>query len=129
MTKPLSSRRISLGSQSVSGWAPMNTNKWPAWIVSLVARAVSVRTTRSSRSTPSHVDTSVQGRTSMLGIDSICSTRYRDIERSSDASLVAIVTRSAYWEKYAAACPAELAPPTITTCSPLHASASVAVDP
>ena len=48
---------------------------------------------------------------------------------ASDSPRTSITTRRAYREKYMAACPAELAPPTMYTSSSRQETASVAPPP
>src|SRR5205807_2980633 len=78
-TKPRSSRATAAGSQPVCGRAPMNTNVAAASICSRSPVRVSRTVRRSSDSSPWASATSVNVRTSMLGVASMWSIRYRDM--------------------------------------------------
>ena len=66
----------------------------------------------------------------MLGVASIWSTRYDDIDVRSEAPRTSIVTDcDCACAKCSAACPAELAPPTTYTSSPAQLIASVSAAP
>ena len=91
----------------------MKTNRCDAATVSVVPVLASSSTIRSSWPSPSAAVTVVQSRTPMLPIAPIWSMRYCDIDASRLLPRTSSVTDRATREKKTAACPAELAPPTM----------------
>ena len=91
--------------------------------------AASSRVIPSRWSVPCASTTVVPVRTWMLGVASICSTRYCDIEPASDGPRTSIVTVVLRCAKYSAAWPAEFAPPTTYTCWSAQLIASVSAAP
>ena len=67
--------------------------------------------------------------TSMFGVSPIWSIRYCDMPLVSESPRTSMTTRRAYLEKYMAAWPAELAPPTMKTSSSRQDIASVIAAP
>ena len=65
----------------------------------------------------------------MFGLCSMRRIRYRDIVSASPSDRTSMCTRLDVCERYTAACPAELPPPTTITSSPPHSLASMAVAP
>jgi hypothetical protein len=65
----------------------------------------------------------------MLGVALIWSIRYCDIRAAREPARTTIVTCWAYRARLTAAWPAELAPPTMKTCSPAKALFSDAAAP
>ena len=114
---PASSRRSRAGSQSVGGAAPMKTNTCPHSTVVSVPLAVVQQLGRTPGGPPrASSTTSVPVRTSMLSIGSDLLDQVVGHRALQAGPADRRVTRAACREKNTAAWPAELAPPTMTTC-------------
>ena len=95
---------------SMSLNSAFNLTKQPAASVP-VARSAIVIDSRWSSPCPATI--SVCSRTSMFSAERMRSTRYRDIDFSSDSERTSITTRLAWRARLSAAWPAELAAPTM----------------
>ncbi len=126
-TNPRSSFSTAGGSQSVFGSAPMKMNNPVADTVC----SPSGRATRNCwrRPFPSASTTFEPVQTSIFDSRAISSIKYFDMLLSRDEARTRMTTRRAYWPKAMAACPAELAPPTRNTSSPLQERASARAAP
>ena len=124
-----SSRSMSGGSQSVFGWAPIRRKSAFASTTVSVCDPMSRSTRCSSRPSPPPPTTWQPSRASILSVASICRTRYSDIPARSESARTTSVTVRAYRARCSAACPAELAPPTMKTSRPASADASDAGPP
>src|SRR5580765_1532240 len=127
VTKPLSSSATSQSaSQAVLGSAPRNRNTW--WIGRLwrspESRFVQVTVSTPDWREPVRPVISVRVSSSPFGVPAMRSIRYFDMLAASPAPRTSIQTFEACADKYTAACPAELPPPTRTTSSPAHIFAS-----
>src|SRR5215472_626304 len=126
-TKSLASFSISGGNHSVRGTAPMKLkraghSKARRWPVSLLSSS-----TRRRVPSPERRFTSVWSRTSMMGISSIRDTRYAYMSLCKLSPRTTRYTLRACPERYTAAWPAELPPPTTTTSALSQALASFGV--
>ena len=92
-------------------------------------RTASRTVTFSRCPSPCASTTLVLVRTMMLSMPASCSMRYCDIEPCSDGPRTSSCTLRARPAKYTAACPAEFAPPMITTSWSAHERASVSAAP
>src|ERR1700761_3257857 len=122
--KPCPSGSTRSPSQPVQGDTPMKTNSARALSVRCAPLWRSSTVTASRTRSPSSSRISVPSMTSTFAIRWTRSMRYRDMFSDRSASRTTMVTREACRERKTAAWPAELPPPTITTASPRHMSAS-----